>query len=103
MTDAQTPTPPASESSEPAEHPFARFCKQVTELKNALMETDGNPDRYYAVFAARDLENRLSVDKGATKLQREILLDLHDALKEAAGEKAKREAETELARAKIVI
>jgi len=97
-TDTPTPTLPASESSEPDEHPFTRFCKQVTELKEALDETDGNPDRYYAVYAARGLENRLSVGKGDSKLQREILLELHDALKEAVSEKAEREATAELER-----
>ena len=95
-TDTPTPTPAESGSSDPAEHPFSRYCKQVSELKAAILEQDGNDDRYYQVYAARGLENRLSVDKGATKLQREILLELHEALKEAVAEKAAKVAELEL-------
>lgn len=89
-----TPAPvDPDEQGDPREHPYARFIEQSGELKAGILTADlGVDDRYRNVFKARGLENRAGVGKGDTKVQREILLELHDALREAVGEKAEREA-----------
>lgn len=87
---------PEVAESDPAEHPFARFIAQSDDLKAAILAADlGVEDRYRKVFGARGLKNRGVVGKGDTKVQREILLELHDALKEALAEKAGREAKAD--------
>jgi hypothetical protein len=84
---------PHMDDGDPNEHPYARFMEQSGELKAGILTADlGVEDRYRSVFTARGLESRASVGRGDTKVQREILLSLHDALKEAMGEKAERDA-----------
>tara|TARA_R110000824_G_scaffold152470_1_gene323685 strand:- start:6144 stop:7181 length:1038 start_codon:yes stop_codon:yes gene_type:complete len=74
---------------DPRDHPYARFIDQSGDLKAAILKSDGGDEaRYRAVFTSRGIENRAGVGKGDTKKQREILLDLHEALKEALGDKA---------------
>ena len=79
-------------NTEAVEHPYVRFCRECGKIKAQIEELDDSDVRYREVFKARGLFGRAGVDKGATKLQREILCDLHDALTEALGEKAEVEA-----------
>lgn len=86
---------PEVAESDPAEHPFARFIAQSDDLKAGILAADGDEDRYRKVFEARGLKNRGVVGKGDTKVQRELLLELHDALKEALAERVAREAKAD--------
>lgn len=89
--EAQTPASEgekAQETREPPEHPYTRFCAKCQLLKDRIAELDGETARYYQVFGTHGFENKGQVPKGQTKVMREIVLDLMNAVEEAQAEKA---------------